>query len=93
MIAPTGASSLTDPGLARRAAPASRSGYVAVVLAGGAPARRAAPAPRPRRLAAALDALAGDGGPVPACDRSRVAALAFAAGDGFLPGQIIDRTI
>ncbi len=56
-------------------------------------ARRPAPAPRPRRVAAGLQGLLTDDAALSLNDRAGAAARAFTAGDGFLPGQIIDRSI
>jgi hypothetical protein len=55
--------------------------------------RRAAPPLRPRPCAASLQCLLTDGAPLRLPDLARVAARAFSAGDGFLPGQMIDRAI
>ncbi len=92
MIAPTGAAVAFDLG---RRAQASAAARVLALALGLEPLRAARPAPRPqpRRLAAALDGLLTDGAPVRPLAPARAAAAAFRAGDGFLPGQMIDRSI
>jgi hypothetical protein len=52
---------------------------------------RAADTP-PRPVASGLEDLRWDGTPVPAPARVVAAARAFAAGNGYLPGQIVDRS-
>jgi len=66
---------------------------LAVEPAAAAAAPRPAPRPRPRRVAAGLEGLLTDGARVAQPNPALSAARAFAAGDGFLPGQIIDRSI
>lgn len=66
-------------------------GWRIAVLVAAEPCRPAAPPPQPRPLAAMLDALLSDGVPVrrPAALEAR---RGFGAGNGFLPGQIVDRS-
>lgn len=52
---------------------------------------RAADAP-PRPVASGLEGLRWDATPVPASARIIAAARAFAAGNGYLSGQIVDRS-
>ncbi len=52
-----------------------------------------APQPEARPTAQSLKGLLTDGTRIAWTDRSTSAARAFTAGDGFLPGQIIDRAI
>ena len=59
--------------------------------AGGQRRDRAPDAP-PRPIASGLEELRWDGTPVPAAARIVAAARAFAAGNGYLPGQIVDRS-
>lgn len=88
MIDPTRTVLAPDHGLLARA----RSlGLVLAVAPVGA--ARPAPAPRPRRVASGLQGLLMEGPPPPHPAPARSAARAFSAGDGFLPGQMIDRTI
>lgn len=54
---------------------------------------RPAPRAQPRRLADGLPGLLAEGEPIRDPSRVRAAALAFSSGDGFLPGQIVDRAI
>lgn len=51
-----------------------------------------APDTPPRPIASGLEELRWDGTPVPAPARIVAAARAFAAGNGYLPGQIVDRS-
>ncbi len=92
MIASTRYALSPDVGLAARSGVLPRPVRVTLSVA-LAPGHRPASGPRPRRLATSLDTLLGDGVPVRDPTRARAAARAFAAGDGFLPGQLIDRTI
>jgi hypothetical protein len=75
------------------------SGYasarlVAVVVGTTAPAvGRPAPRPAPRQVASGLQGIACDGVPLRDPAPARAALAAFTAGDGFAPGQIIDRAI
>jgi hypothetical protein len=49
--------------------------------------------PQPRPPTGCLQTFVHDGSRIAWTDRARSAARAFAAGDGILPGQIIDRSI
>ncbi|HMQ95555.1 MAG TPA: hypothetical protein PKA33_09910 [Amaricoccus sp.] len=51
-----------------------------------------APDAPPRPIASGQEELCWDGTPVPAAARIVAAARAFAAGNGYLPGQIVDRS-
>jgi hypothetical protein len=68
-----------------------RGWRLAVLLAPEA-VTRPAPRPDPRPLAASLDALLCDGAPVSARPAALEARRGFGAGNGFLPGQIVDRS-
>lgn len=92
MIAPTGSDMSSGLGMRARAAVPGRRWTVTLGL-GEAPAPRPAPRPLPRRVAAGLESLLTDGAPVRPLAPALYAAQAFSAGDGFLPGQIIDRSI
>lgn len=90
MIVQTGTtfpSDLARPGQARVA-----TRILVAVVEAPRPARPA-PRPRPRPLAGGLPGLLAEGDPIQALSPIRAAALAFSSGDGFLPGQIIDRAI
>lgn len=88
MIDPTRAALAPDLGLLARV----RSlGLVLAVAPVGA--ARPAPAPRPRRVASGLEGLLKEGAAAPHPSPAWAAARAFSAGDCFLPGQMIDRTI
>jgi hypothetical protein len=52
-----------------------------------------APRPDPRPIATALDALLSDGAPVSMRPAALEARRGFGAGNGFLPGQIVDRAV
>lgn len=82
-------------GFGRAAAGLAAARLVAVVVepAALAAAPRPAPRPDPRRVAGGLQALACDGVPAPGGSPARAAFVAFTAGDGFVPGQLIDRAI
>lgn len=58
-----------------------------------ATAHQPAPSPEPRPCAAALEDLLMDGSRIAWHDRSAHAARAFTQGNGFVPGQIVDRAI
>ncbi len=88
MIDPTRAALAPDLGVLARA----RSLGVVLAVA-PVTALRPAPAPRPRRVASGLQDLLTEGAAPPHPRPAWAAARAFSAGDGFLPGQIIDRTI
>lgn len=93
MIAPLASAIPTGPGgFGPGVGRAGRWGVVVDVRAAAAP-RRAAPPPRPRACAASLEGLLTDGSALRVPNRTAAAARAFSAGDGFLPGQIIDRSI
>lgn len=80
-----------QPGLI---APSMRRWNVTLTVdAAAAPAGRPARAPKPRAFTAELEGLLTDGAGLALPDRARAAARAFGAGDGFLPGQMIDRSI
>lgn len=80
--------------LARRGFAGAGLARILVTVVETAPrAARPAPRPRPRPLAGGLTALLAPDGPVRDPGAARAAAAAFSAGDGFLPGQLIDRTI
>lgn len=84
------------PGIAAgygRAATGSAARVVAVVVEPGRASSRPAPRPAPRPLASGLETLACDGVRLIDAAASRAAFAAFTAGDGFVPGQIIDRAI
>lgn len=66
-----------------------RGWRLAVLLAPEATARPA-PRPDPRPLAVSLDALLCDGAPVSARPAALEARRGFGAGNGYLPGQIVD---
>lgn len=89
MIVQTGTALLSDLARSGQARLAMRV-VVAVVEAPGA---RPAPRAQPRRLAEGLPGLLAEGDPIRDPSRVRAAALAFSCGDGFVPGQIIDRAI
>ncbi len=91
MIAPTGSAMSSGPGFCARGRAARR--WTLTLGLAGTIAGRPAPRPRPRRVAGGLDGLLTDGAPVRPPAPARAAAQAFAAGDGFLTGQIIDRAI
>lgn len=92
MIAPTGSALLSDFGVASRPGAGRRALRVTVALE-TVRVGRTAPPPRPRPLAQDLDRVLADGASIVADAPARAAARAFAAGTGFLPGQIIDRVI
>jgi hypothetical protein len=89
MIVQTGTALLSDLARSGQARLAMRV-VVAVVEA---PRARPAPRAQPRRLAEGLPGLLAEGDPIRDPSRVRAAALAFSCGDGFVPGQIIDRAI
>lgn len=84
----TGSRFLSDLARSGQARVAMRV-VVAVVEASSRPAPRA----QPRRLADGLPGLLAEGDPIRDPSKVRAAALAFSCGDGFVPGQIIDRAI
>lgn len=74
----------------------ARSGQARVatqVVVAVVEASRPAPRAQPRRLAEGLPGLLAEGDPIRDPSPIRAAALAFSSGDGFVPGQIIDRAI
>lgn len=74
--------------------PAARKIELSLKLDPTATARPApAPAPDPRPCAGHLQGLLTDGSRVAWRDRAAFAASAFTQGNGFVPGQIIDRNI
>jgi hypothetical protein len=89
MILQTGTALLSD--LARSGQ--ARLAVRVVVSAVEGPRDRPAPRALPRRLAAGLPVLLAEGEPIRDPSPIRAAALAFSSGDGFLPGQIVDRAI
>ncbi|MBP7241678.1 hypothetical protein [Amaricoccus sp.] len=91
MISPTALQIAVGYGRARTAGATAR--LVAVVAEPAGAASRPAPRPAPRRVAADLEALACDGVRLRDVAAARAALAAFTAGDGYLPGQIIDRAI
>lgn len=94
MIQPTNAR--VSAGSGQAAAHGYAAARVLAVVVGAAPAAaaaRPAPRPAPRRVADGLQGLACDGVQLRDPSPARAAQAAFAAGDGFLPGQIIDRAI
>ena len=91
MITSTSSASLADRGSWADPVVASRRGRLTLQVEAVA-FRLSAPPAQPRRLASALGGFVNDGAPV-ALGASAAAARAFAAGTGFLPGQIIDRVI
>jgi hypothetical protein len=91
MIAPSRTAWTADPPTSRR--PAAPLRLALAVIDAEAAAPRPAPRPRPRRLVAALEGLVCDGVPLADPAATRAALRAFTAGDGFLPGQIVDRVI
>lgn len=94
MIQPTSAQIAAGNGQA--AARGYAAARVLAVVVGPAPvaaAARPAPRPAPRRVAGGLQGLACDGVKLRDPSPARAALAAFRAGDGFLPGQIIDRSI
>lgn len=92
MIAPSRTAMASNLGLMARQWYGARGLTVTVDLTAAA-GGRAAPRPAPRRLVADLRGLLTDGALVQPLAPSLAAAAAFTAGDGFLPGQIIDRSI
>lgn len=91
MIAPTGSTLSSGFGFSTRAL--GVRGWILSVDLTGTVARRPAPRSQPRRVAGGLEGLLTDGAAVRQLASSRAAAQAFAAGDGFLVGQMIDRSI
>ncbi|MBP7001605.1 hypothetical protein [Amaricoccus sp.] len=80
-------------GYGRSPVVARAPGLVAVLVEPARAASRPAPRPAPRRIASGLQAPAGDGVRLHDAGAARAALSAFTAGDGFLPGQLIDRAI
>lgn len=94
MIASTSSASPYGAGRQGASRPAPRRWSFTVTLeAQDAIARHPADAPAPRRIDADLEGLLTDGAVVCLPNLARSAARAFNAGNGFLPGQIIDRSI
>jgi hypothetical protein len=85
---PSGAGRTALPRPAQR-----RWSFTVTIEAALAAAVHAAEAPAPRRIDADLEGLLTDGAAVALPNRAHSAARAFGAGNGFLPGQIIDRSI
>jgi hypothetical protein len=93
MIAPAAASLAFDLSSSRSAALRAAQARVSVAVEIGAGAARAATGPEPRRPVRDLDGFFAPGGELPNPAAALAARRAFTAGDGILPGQVLDRSI
>jgi len=92
MIAATSATFTGSPDFRLAGGRIPPRGLRLAVLLPVEPISHAAPRPDPRPLAGGLDGFLCDGAPVTARPAALEARRGFAAGNGFLPGQIVDRS-